>query len=79
MVEFVANHNLLFLHRRSRRSPRMRNGVEVPTGVRSRYRVKCEGTRHFLVIDDASKDDSGVYSIMATGGMSEARVQVDRT
>lgn len=56
---------------------RMKNGVEVPTGVRSRYRVKCEGTKHFLVIDDASRDDTGTYSLMATGGTSEAHVQVD--
>ncbi|CAG02431.1 unnamed protein product [Tetraodon nigroviridis] len=55
----------------------MKNGVEVPTGVRSRYRVKCEGAKHFLVIDDASRDDTGIYSIMATGGTSEAHVQVD--
>ncbi|XP_062239228.1 myosin-binding protein C, slow-type isoform X5 [Platichthys flesus] len=55
----------------------MKNGVEVPTGVRSRYRVKSEGTKHFLVIDDASREDTGTYSIMATGGTSEARVQVD--
>ncbi|XP_027127934.1 myosin-binding protein C, slow-type isoform X3 [Larimichthys crocea] len=55
----------------------MKNGVEVPTGVRSRYRVKCEGTKHYLVIDDASKEDTGTYSIMATGGTSEARIQVD--
>ncbi|XP_010774855.1 myosin-binding protein C, slow-type isoform X3 [Notothenia coriiceps] len=55
----------------------MKNGVEVPTGVRSRYRVKCEGTKHFLVIDDASREDTGTYSIMATGGTSEARIQVD--
>ncbi|KAM7378347.1 hypothetical protein PAMA_013311 [Pampus argenteus] len=55
----------------------MKNGVEVPTGVRSRYRVKCEGTKHFLVIDDASRDDTGTYSIMATGGTSEAKIQVD--
>ncbi|XP_074554861.1 myosin-binding protein C, slow-type isoform X2 [Halichoeres trimaculatus] len=55
----------------------MKNGVEVPTGVRSRYRVKCEGTKHFLVIDDASREDTGTYSIMASGGTSEAQVQVD--
>ncbi|KAM8739702.1 myosin-binding protein C, slow-type isoform 4-T4 [Acanthopagrus schlegelii] len=55
----------------------MKNGVEVPTGVRSRYRVKCEGTKHFLVIDDASKEDTGTYSVMASGGTSEAHVQVD--
>ncbi|XP_077355387.1 myosin-binding protein C, slow-type isoform X4 [Festucalex cinctus] len=55
----------------------MKNGVEIPTGVRSRYRVKCEGTKHYLVIDDASLEDTGTYSIMATGGTSEAHVQVD--
>uniref|UniRef100_A0A8C2ZYX1 Myosin-binding protein C, slow-type n=1 Tax=Cyclopterus lumpus TaxID=8103 RepID=A0A8C2ZYX1_CYCLU len=55
----------------------MKNGVEVPTGVRSRYRVKCEGLKHFLVIDDASREDTGSYSIMATGGTSKAHVQVD--
>lgn len=56
---------------------RMKNGVEVPTGVRSRFRVKAEGTKHWLIIDDAMKEDTGTYSIMATGGTSEARVQVD--
>ncbi|TNN63151.1 Myosin-binding protein C, slow-type [Liparis tanakae] len=55
----------------------MKNGVEVPTGVRSRYRVKCEGLKHFLVIDDASREDTGSYSIMASGGTSTARVQVE--
>ncbi|CAN9508418.1 unnamed protein product [Ophioblennius macclurei] len=55
----------------------MKNGVEVPTGVRSRYRVKAEGTKHFLVIDDASRDDTGTYSLMASGGTTEAHVQVD--
>ncbi|XP_051544625.1 myosin-binding protein C, slow-type isoform X7 [Myxocyprinus asiaticus] len=55
----------------------MKNGVEVPTGVRSRYRVKSEGTKHWLIIEDASKDDTGTYSLMATGGTSQAHVQVD--
>lgn len=55
----------------------MKNGAEVPTGVRSRYRIKSEGTKHYLVIDDASRDDTGTYSIMASGGTSEAHVQVD--
>ncbi|XP_029681534.1 myosin-binding protein C, slow-type isoform X5 [Takifugu rubripes] len=55
----------------------MKNGIEVPTGVRSRYRVKAEGTKHFLVIDDASREDTGTYSVMATGGTSEAHIQVD--
>lgn len=57
---------------------RMKNGVEVPTGVRSRYRVKSDGTKHWLIIDEATKDDTGTYSLMATGGTTEAHVQVDR-
>lgn len=56
---------------------RMKNGVEINTGVRSRYRVKSEGKKHWLIIEDASKEDTGTYSIMATGGSSEAHVQVD--
>ncbi|XP_036373540.1 myosin-binding protein C, slow-type-like isoform X3 [Megalops cyprinoides] len=55
----------------------LKNGVEVPTGVRSRFRVKSEGTKHILIIDDATKEDTGTYSLMATGGTSQARVQVD--
>ncbi|XP_075886181.1 myosin-binding protein C, slow-type isoform X1 [Nelusetta ayraudi] len=55
----------------------MKNGVEVPTGVRSRYRVKSDGAKHYLVIDDASRDDTGTYSLMASGGTTEAHVQVD--
>uniref|UniRef100_A0A671MQC6 Myosin-binding protein C, slow-type n=1 Tax=Sinocyclocheilus anshuiensis TaxID=1608454 RepID=A0A671MQC6_9TELE len=45
--------------------------------VRSRYRVKSEGTKHWLIIDDATKDDTGTYSLMATGGTTEAHVQID--
>ncbi|XP_071242596.1 myosin-binding protein C, slow-type-like isoform X2 [Salvelinus alpinus] len=54
-----------------------KNGVEVPTGPRSRYRVKSEGLKHWLIIDDASKEDSGTFSLMASGGTSEAKVQVE--
>ncbi|CAB1345943.1 unnamed protein product, partial [Coregonus sp. 'balchen'] len=54
-----------------------KNGVEVPTGPRSRYRVKSEGLKHWLIIDDASKEDTGTFSVMASGGTSEAKVQVD--
>ncbi|XP_070976939.1 myosin-binding protein C, slow-type-like isoform X2 [Oncorhynchus clarkii lewisi] len=54
-----------------------KNGVEVPTGPRSRYRVKSEGLKHWLIIDDASKEDTGTFSLMASGGTSEAKVQVE--
>uniref|UniRef100_A0A4W5MTY7 Myosin-binding protein C, slow-type n=1 Tax=Hucho hucho TaxID=62062 RepID=A0A4W5MTY7_9TELE len=54
------------------------NGVEVPTGPRSRYRVKSEGLKHWLIIDDASKEDTGTFSLMASGGTSEAKVQEEK-
>ncbi|XP_031654153.1 myosin-binding protein C, slow-type-like isoform X6 [Oncorhynchus kisutch] len=54
-----------------------KNGVEVPTGPRSRYRVKSEGLKHWLIIDDASKEDTGTFTLMASGGTSEAKVQVE--
>nr|XP_029523057.1 myosin-binding protein C, slow-type-like [Oncorhynchus nerka] len=54
-----------------------KNGVEVPTGPRSRYRVKSEGLKHWLIIDDASKEDTGTFSLMASGGTSEAKIQVE--
>uniref|UniRef100_A0A8C7IDH0 Myosin-binding protein C, slow-type n=1 Tax=Oncorhynchus kisutch TaxID=8019 RepID=A0A8C7IDH0_ONCKI len=53
------------------------NGVEVSTGPRSRYRVKSDGLKHWLIIDDASKEDTGTFSLMASGGTSEAKVQVE--
>uniref|UniRef100_A0A672HFE9 Myosin-binding protein C, slow-type n=1 Tax=Salarias fasciatus TaxID=181472 RepID=A0A672HFE9_SALFA len=77
MITFCSSSLLIPLPRVSVFLCRMKNGVEVPTGVRSRYRVKAEGTKHYLVIDDASREDTGTYSIMATGGTSEAHVQVD--
>nr|XP_023672606.1 myosin-binding protein C, slow-type isoform X5 [Paramormyrops kingsleyae] len=55
----------------------LKNGVEVQTGARSRYRIKSEGTKHLLIIDDATREDSGTYSLMATGGTSQAKVKVD--
>ncbi|XP_031687517.1 myosin-binding protein C, slow-type isoform X4 [Oncorhynchus kisutch] len=54
-----------------------KNGVEVSTGPRSRYRVKSDGLKHWLIIDDASKEDTGTFSLMASGGTSEAKVQVE--
>ncbi|XP_041113272.1 myosin-binding protein C, slow-type-like isoform X4 [Polyodon spathula] len=54
-----------------------KNGVEIPREIRSRYWLKTDGMRHIMVIEDAKKEDTAVYSVMTTGGKSEARVQVD--
>ncbi|MGH0116507.1 UNVERIFIED_CONTAM: hypothetical protein FKN15_009640, partial [Acipenser sinensis] len=54
-----------------------KNGVEIPREIRSRFRFKSDGMKHTLVIEDAMKEDTAVYSAMSTGGKSEAHVQVD--
>ncbi|XP_038612466.1 myosin-binding protein C, slow-type isoform X4 [Tachyglossus aculeatus] len=54
-----------------------KNGVEIDTGPRSRYKVKVDGKRHILIIDDATKSDSAEYSVMTTGGQSSAKLNVD--
>ncbi|RXM36722.1 Myosin-binding protein C, slow-type [Acipenser ruthenus] len=54
-----------------------KNGVEIPREIRSRFRFKSDGMKHTLVIEDAMKEDTAVYSAMTTGGKSEAHVQVD--
>ncbi|MGH0137613.1 UNVERIFIED_CONTAM: hypothetical protein FKN15_020297 [Acipenser sinensis] len=54
-----------------------KNGVEIPREIRSRFRFKSDGMKHTLVIEDAKKEDTAVYSAMTTGGKSEAHVQVD--
>ncbi|XP_018412130.1 PREDICTED: myosin-binding protein C, slow-type [Nanorana parkeri] len=54
-----------------------KNGVELTNEPRSRYRLKVDGKRHILIIDDADRGDSATYSVMTTGGQSAAQVQVD--
>ncbi|KAM5170462.1 myosin-binding protein C, slow-type isoform 5-T5 [Mantella aurantiaca] len=54
-----------------------KNGVELTNEPRSRYRLKVDGKRHILIIDEADRGDSATYSVMTTGGQSAAQVQVD--
>ncbi|XP_051784442.1 myosin-binding protein C, slow-type isoform X2 [Erpetoichthys calabaricus] len=54
-----------------------KNGVEIPREIRSKFRFKTEGIKHLLIIDDAMREDSGVYTVMTTGGQTEAHVKVD--
>ncbi|XP_043943707.1 myosin-binding protein C, slow-type isoform X17 [Protopterus annectens] len=54
-----------------------KNGVELENGVRARHRIKEDGLKHYLYIDDATKADSGTYSVMTTGGTSKAEIKVD--
>ncbi|XP_015277582.1 PREDICTED: myosin-binding protein C, slow-type isoform X6 [Gekko japonicus] len=54
-----------------------KNGVEVPLDSKSRYKVKVEGKKHTLIIDEATKGDNATYSVMTTGGQSAAKLKVD--
>ncbi|XP_062989437.1 myosin-binding protein C, slow-type isoform X3 [Elgaria multicarinata webbii] len=54
-----------------------KNGVEIPLENKSRYKVKVEGKKHTLIIEEATKADRGAYSAMTTGGQSVAKLNVD--
>ncbi|XP_015482964.1 myosin-binding protein C, slow-type isoform X3 [Parus major] len=54
-----------------------RNGVELTNDPKSRYRIKVEGKKHTLIIEEAAKNDTATYSVMTTGGQSEAKLAVD--
>ncbi|KAG8578359.1 hypothetical protein GDO81_010463 [Engystomops pustulosus] len=54
-----------------------KNGVEITNEPRSRYRLKVDGKKHILIIDEADRGDSATYSVMTTGGQSAAQLQVD--
>ncbi|XP_043822754.1 myosin-binding protein C, slow-type isoform X1 [Dromiciops gliroides] len=54
-----------------------KNGEEIEFGPKSRYRVRVEGKKHFLIIEGATKADSAEYSVMTTGGQSSAKLSVD--
>lgn len=58
-------------------SIRFKNGVELTNEPKSRYRIKVEGKKHTLIIEEAAKNDSATYSVMTTGGQSEAKLSVD--
>uniref|UniRef100_A0A8C2UAM1 Myosin-binding protein C, slow-type n=1 Tax=Coturnix japonica TaxID=93934 RepID=A0A8C2UAM1_COTJA len=58
-------------------SVRFKNGVELTNDPKSRYRIKVEGKKHTLIIEEAAKNDNATYSVMTTGGQSEAKLSVD--
>ncbi|KAG8138261.1 hypothetical protein E2320_004188, partial [Naja naja] len=54
------------------------NGVELPLDSKSRYKVKIEGKKHTLIIEEATKADKATYSVMTTGGQSAGKLNVVR-
>ncbi|XP_058045558.1 myosin-binding protein C, slow-type isoform X3 [Ahaetulla prasina] len=53
-----------------------KNGVELPLDSKSRYKVKIEGKKHTLIIEEATKADNATYSVMTTGGQSAGKLSV---
>ncbi|CAL8274690.1 unnamed protein product [Lota lota] len=56
----------------------MKDGVELNRdNAGSKYRFKKDGKRHVLVINDASKEDVGMYHAFTNGGESKAELEVE--
>ncbi|XP_078453173.1 myosin-binding protein C, slow-type isoform X2 [Lampetra planeri] len=55
----------------------MKDGVELTREETFKYRFKKDGTRHCLIINDATKEDAGRYSVRTNGGESMAELHVE--
>ncbi|XP_029914817.1 myosin binding protein Ca isoform X2 [Myripristis murdjan] len=56
----------------------MKDGVELTRETAgSKYRFKKDGTRHILIINEATKEDIGMYQALTNGGESKAELEVE--
>ncbi|CAJ1076363.1 myosin binding protein Ca [Xyrichtys novacula] len=56
----------------------MKDGVELTRETAgSKYRFKKDGKRHILIINEASKEDSGMFQAFTNGGESQAELEVE--
>ncbi|TDH03283.1 hypothetical protein EPR50_G00161420 [Perca flavescens] len=56
----------------------MKDGVELNRETAgSKYRFKKDGKRHILVINEATKEDIGMYYVFTNGGESKAELEVE--
>uniref|UniRef100_A0A7N8YR62 Myosin binding protein Ca n=1 Tax=Mastacembelus armatus TaxID=205130 RepID=A0A7N8YR62_9TELE len=54
------------------------NGVELNRETAgSKYRFKKDGKRHILIINEATKEDIGMYHVFTNGGESKAELEVE--
>lgn len=61
-------------------SARMKDGVELTRDMAgSKYRFKKDGKRHILIINEATKEDVGMYHVFTNGGESNAELEVEGT
>lgn len=56
----------------------MKDGIEI-TRELTRYRMKKDGKKHMLIINEATKDDMGSFTVFTNGGHSEAELEVEGT
>ncbi|KAM8845092.1 myosin binding protein Ca isoform 2-T3 [Spinachia spinachia] len=56
----------------------MKDGVELNKETAgSRYRFKKDGRRHVLIVNEATKEDIGMYHALTNGGESKAELEVE--
>ncbi|KAM4598312.1 myosin binding protein Ca [Polymixia lowei] len=56
----------------------MKDGVELTRDTAgSKYRFKKDGKRHILIINEATKEDMGMYYAFTNGGESKAELEVE--
>ncbi|XP_072281513.1 myosin-binding protein C, fast-type isoform X2 [Pyxicephalus adspersus] len=54
-----------------------KDGVELTREETFKYRFKKDGKKHILIINEATKEDSGRYQVMTNGGKCEADLIVE--
>uniref|UniRef100_A0A8D2IV69 Myosin binding protein C, fast type n=1 Tax=Varanus komodoensis TaxID=61221 RepID=A0A8D2IV69_VARKO len=54
-----------------------KDGVELTREETFKYRFKKDGKKHILIINEATKEDTGRYQIVTTGGQSEGHLLVE--
>lgn len=57
----------------------MKDGVELTREETFKYRFKKDGKKHILIINEATKEDIGRYSVMTNGGECEADLAIEGT
>ncbi|KAF7658839.1 hypothetical protein LDENG_00006710, partial [Lucifuga dentata] len=56
----------------------MKDGVELNRETAgSKYRFKKDGKKHILIINEATKEDTGMYQVFTSGGESKAELEVE--
>ncbi|XP_071323173.1 myosin binding protein Ca isoform X3 [Trachinotus anak] len=56
----------------------MKDGVELNRETAgSKYRFKKDGKKHILIINEATKEDIGMYHVFTNGGESKAELEVE--